>query len=348
MNRPFYSSGVRSAGGVSFEHIAGRKTYTLDDDFKYYTRRYVMDTWYGRSFFLGTSGQRFLFRNNLTLSGRANWVNVVKRDEVLAPYFTGMQSKLRLLASLSWTRQAYFKSHLIYNFGRTEDIPVGARLDLTAGTEIHEDHRRAYLGAGAGVAKLTGKQDYFSLQADLGGFFDGRDVNQAVLNLSANTFTRLFPIGSRYALRNFIKLTYVGGQNMYMDEYLSLQDIHERVNSFRSDSVYGNQRLTLDLETACFTPWKFMGFRMVLFAFADMNLIGDRTTPMFKSSLYSSLGVGLRMRNEMLVFNTLQIRLSFFPKIPAGTEVEHFRILGEPYFRPRDFSPRSPSSVPYK
>jgi hypothetical protein len=348
IDRPFYSPSVKYAGGIGVEHTSANRLYTPDDDTRYYTRRFVLDAWTGRSVFLGLSGTRFQYRNNVSLSGRVYWVNYLARNEWQAPYFEGMQSKVRALGTLAFTRQAYFKSNLIYNFGRSEDIPIGSRLDVTGGFEFHENYRRLYLGLGAGFARLTDKKYYFSIQADAGGFMNAKNLNQAVLNIEGNAFTRLFPLGSRYAFRNFLRLSYVGGYKMYLDEYLSLQDANSGVNSFRSDSVYGNQRLMVDFETSCFTPWKLLGFRTVLFAFANISMVPDRSTALFEAPLYSSVGIGLRMRNEMLVFNTLQIRLSFFPNIPVGTSPQAFQAMGEPYYRPRDFAPKTPGKVPYQ
>ena len=40
----------------------------------------------------------------------------------------------------------FYKTNLIYSYGRTEDIPCGVLVNLTAGKEINEYKERFYTG----------------------------------------------------------------------------------------------------------------------------------------------------------------------------------------------------------
>ena len=66
--------------------------------------------------------------------------------------------------------------------------------------------------------------------------------------------------------------------------------------------------MILNTETVLFTPYQPLGFRIALFGFADFGLLGYSPN-IFKNEFYTSFGIGIRLRNERLVFNTIQIRL---------------------------------------
>jgi hypothetical protein len=90
------------------------------------------------------------------------------------------------------------------------------------------------------------------------------------------------------------------------------------LRGFISDSVWGDQRLTLQLETAFYLRFKFLGFKFAPFPYADMSLISPANQPLSQAMLYTSLGGGVRMRNENLVFETIEIRAYFFPVTPEN------------------------------
>ncbi|HKK42275.1 MAG TPA: hypothetical protein VJ963_07695, partial [Bacteroidales bacterium] len=68
----------------------------------------------------------------------------------------------------------------------------------------------------------------------------------------------------------------------------------------------------------------------------------------FPGSTLSSVGVGVRIRNDNLIFNTLQVRLSFFPNIPPYSQVNHFTVSGEQLLHASNFDPGPPTVLPYR
>jgi hypothetical protein len=64
--------------------------------------------------------------------------------------------------------------------------------------------------------------------------------------------------------------------------------------------------------------------------------------------ILSSVGIGVRIRNDNLLFNTLQIRLCFFPNLPDYSRVTNLIISGEQLLKPENFEPQRPSLLPFK
>ena len=52
-----------------------------------------------------------------------------------------------------------------------------------------------------------------------------------------------------------------------------------------------------------------MGFRVALYGFLDAAFIGSERN-IFRNDFYSAIGIGIRLKNEMFVFSTIQLSLS--------------------------------------
>ncbi len=100
-----------------------------------------------------------------------------------------------------------------------------------------------------------------------------------------------------------------------------------------TDSLVGLQRFTISQEVTAFTPWKFLGFRMALTGRAEFALI-QRSGQLVKArNFFSGFSVGMRARNENLIFNTVEARLFYYPKTVEG--IDHFRVIFTSNFRIR-------------
>ncbi len=90
------------------------------------------------------------------------------------------------------------------------------------------------------------------------------------------------------------------------------------LNAFSSDSVYGTRRLSLHSETRFFTPYKVLGFVMAPYLSGDFSFLTPMKGSFERSALYIGLGPGLRIRNENLVFGTIEFSTMYFPKKSLG------------------------------
>ena len=83
---------------------------------------------------------------------------------------------------------------------------------------------------------------------------------------------------------------------------------------FHSDSIRGDQRISLYSETFFFLKYKVFGFKFAPFAFGDITLIRPENESFSKSTAYYGLGGGVRTRNENFVFGTIELRAIYFPR----------------------------------
>ena len=109
----------------------------------------------------------------------------------------------------------------------------------------------------------------------------------------------------------------------------------------------GTTRLVVNTETIIFTPYEPLGFKTVLFAFADGGFLGFHGN-VFRNDAFGSVGIGVRFRNERIVLGTVQIRLGVAFG-PAGFAESHYLRLSHetqlPHYR---FNPERPEFVTFQ
>ena len=301
------------------------------------------DTWLGRSFQITDNSGASKQLKNFTVSLRAQRIYFVNKPENSAERYYKFQNRTTYLASLSYSIQSFYKSSLIYNFGRTEDIPYGDILTVIAGREINELYNRPYIGVNYSTGYFVPKMGYVSGSFAYGTFFQ-KKPDQGVFDLEINYFTNLYVLGN-YRMRTFANGHYTGQLFNRLEDQLVI-DGDNGIPGFRNDSVLGRHRFNVSLEQDIFMPREVLGFRFVIYAFTYISWLGEYSQPVILNNLYSSFGLGIRIRNNRLIFNTIQLQFAWFPNIPDNSRFRYFNASRETVLQPRDFVPKAPEVMP--
>jgi hypothetical protein len=340
LSRKLVSSKTKWAGGISV-----RMMYTSEDldtlkipaPLKYN----LQDYWLSRSFLINKESV-----SRLIIGARYTNNNVFNHPFILPESFYNLQKYQLYLTSAALSIQKYTKTNLIYSYGRTEDIPYGALFNITAGREFNEFKQRTYIGGEASFARSSNALGYFYLYGGLSTYLNKNRTEQGVLSLGLNYFSNLITLGTA-RIRNFVYLQYTRGFGRYSNEYLKFFN-NNGFTGFSNDSVNGTQRLSVSLESVLFSPVNFYGFRFAFFGFTDFSFLSGTTEMLGKGYALSSIGVGIRIRNDNLVFNTFQIRIGYFPNPPSYSTISPVNISGEQLLRPNNFEPGAPAIIPYR
>lgn len=347
-DRPFFTPGTKYAGAILFERTSRISIVDYFDTLEVPTRiNYnLIDLWAGRSFPLTSIKRYSSNRINLVIATHFQKKNFYKRPDVTENTFYNFHNKILWLSSISITQQLFFRSNLIYNFGRTEDIPHGSSLNFTFGPEFGEFTRRFYMGISLSRGGLVLNQGYLYARAELGGFTGiARYPDQGVLHLQTDYFSNLF-ILKRFKLRQFINLDFLKGIQRFSDEYICIED-KTGIRGYDNDFARGTQRATASYEIVAFSPYYFYGFRFVFFGFTDLGII-TFSEPLLSSQLHTGIGFGLRIKNERLSFETIQLRLGYYPSIPDYKFPLAIDISGERRLNPQDFYVSKPEVIGFE
>jgi hypothetical protein len=339
LSRKLLSAKTKYAGGISVRSISTREdldSLPVPEPLKYN----FQDYWISRSFLINEASV-----SRIIIGARYTNNIVYDRPFILPFSYHNLQSYKLYLGTAAFSIQKYYKSNLIYSYGRTEDIPYGGLLRLTFGKEINEFKVRTYASADVSFGKANKNLGYFYASTGLGAYLNGDKTEQGIYFIGIKYFSNLL-ILRNYRIRNFVKINYTKGFARYSDEHLFFIN-DNGLSGFRNDSVNGAQRVTLSLESVFFSPAKFYGFRFAFFGFADASVISGKSI-LRRENMLSGIGVGMRVRNDNLVINTLQIRLGFFPHLPSYSSVNPFIVSGEQLLKPNTFDPGPPSTIPYR
>jgi hypothetical protein len=340
LNRRLISSTTKYAGGISVRQMytsTKLDTLPVPAPLKYN----LQDYWLLRSFLINKeSVSRLIFGARYTNN------NVFDHPFILPDSYYNLQKYRIFLGSVAFSVQKYYKANLIYSYGRTEDIPYGGLFKVTAGREINEFRNRTYLGAEISSGGSSNKLGYFYTSAGMATYVTDNHTEQGLLTLSMKYFSNLITIGN-HMIRNFVYVDYTRGFDRNTDE--SLAFIKENgFSGFKNDSVNGTQRLTFSAESVLFSPVNFYGFRFAFFGFTDFSFLFDTNEIIGNGTALSCVGLGIRIRNDNMVFNTFQLRLGFFPNPPTYSKINSLTFSGEQLLRPNNFDSGPPSIIPYR
>ncbi|HBI81174.1 MAG TPA: hypothetical protein DDY04_04330 [Bacteroidales bacterium] len=346
LNRDFFASKTKYAGGI--ELIKSDEPYKIfTNDSIIQTSYKSQDWWIGRSIRVSRrSATRAPF--NLVIALRYNREDYLKALPVsmyLNPYF---HSSENYVVSLGLSNQNIYRSSLYYGFGNTEDIPVGFKIQMTSGVQQSSFQRRFLIGGEFSAAEIT-PLGYLFLSSRMGGYLaEGPRIEQAVVNIRAQYFSNLHHVG-RNDIRTFVRYDYTRGAARFEGEreYIVLSNNYG-VRGLRSPSLCGQTRMMFNFETMIYSPHYIYGFRPAVFVFADLGLVGQSNELVFENTLYSGFGVGLRLKNESLIFPTFLFRLGYYPKVPADADVAYWLFSTESQRRFEQFRVKEPYILQYE
>ncbi|MFT3823904.1 MAG: hypothetical protein QM731_08280 [Chitinophagaceae bacterium] len=314
LDRPLYTPDAHIAGGLELSWNHSANSYTKPDSLFLDYRYRLGDVWIGYN--IGARSPRKFYqddRKRMFAAIRVYDQNFLRKP-VLKHYDLAYTNKLYILGQFSWYQYNFYRTNYIYGFGRTEDLPVGFTRKLTLGHASIDSLRRIYFGWEYDHALVDGNDNYWSYVIALGSNYDykGKQLKDNSLLFSLNWFSPLLSF-KKLLIRQFTDFSYTGINKIQAyDSLLINNDLG--LNGFNTDSLRGVQRLTLGSETSVYTRCQLLGFKIGFFAFGKATLITPQQKGLLRGDVFSSLGGGIRVRNENLIFGTIECRFMWFPR----------------------------------
>lgn len=351
LNRNFYSPLTRWAGGVLYNQTFYRdsvpniqtKTYDISN-FKYD----YLNVWGGYSVRLYERYKYQRILTNFIVAARYfNQKYQERPSEIYDPY-AFYNNQRAVLFSVGISSFNYVKDQYIFYDNLIEDIAVGKNLTITSGLQWKNDIRRVYLGS-----KLAWG-NYYSIgylggSVEWGTYFNRDILEESVFRIEALYFSRIIQWG-KWKFRQFVNPELVYGYNRipYEKDRINLNG-RNGIEGFDSYHLRGTKKLLVTFQTQSYAPYQWLGFRFNPFINASLGLIGDTSHKIFHNQLYTRLGVGVQINNDYLIFNRIQLSLSYFPYIPGhGRNIIHTNNLRNNHLQLQQFYVGQPSTVSFQ
>jgi hypothetical protein len=340
-NRSFYRFETKTAGGLrinrSFKNygISGSGQIYLDMPLDYL----ISDLWIGHAFTI--SSNNYFDKSNLYVAIQninSDFFDIEDSLKVY-PFF---EKNHYYFASVTLAKRNYFKNNLVYSFGRTEDVPFGFMLSLTGGFNNNKVQRRPYMGVSFSLGKtIVPNIGYLALSVDATSFLKNGELDQGTLRLTGTFISRLMQ-AKCCKIRSFINFTYLKGINRLPFEYTYLKESKQGITGLSNTLLRGKEKFVIKTENVYFKKRRFWGFQFAFFSFTDVGFIGNGKSMIFNNRAYITFGGGLRIRNDNLVFKTIQIRFAYMPNLPPDITPYSIDMRGETTGNFKDFYPEIP------
>ncbi len=325
LSRRLVSPYSRFAGALTLSRNEAVNPYHVPDTLAHTYKFDFADVWAGYNI-----GIKKLTSTNNSIRDRRflavryynrNFIRVpIPAENVFDPVYNSSQA---VLAQFTFFRQDYFKTQYIYGFGTTEDLPYGYNISVTAGWHKQLNLERPYAGLNASHYIATKRGDFVQLYLRAGGFLFQNKVQDGSFMIGATAFSHIMFLNS-IKIRQYVNTSYSELYNRLTYAPLRIDNFYG-LRGFLSDSASGAKRFSMQLETEFYLRYKFFGFQFAPFPYGDLTVLTPANSPLSKSSLYTSLGGGVRARNENLVFETIEMRAYFFPDAPK--DMRGFKVI---------------------
>ena len=346
LDKEFLFSTTKWGGGLSGFRMTRAENIINYDDLKTDSipLNYKLgDSWLGYALLLHK--QNPMKRMQLVLAMR--YCNLKFYDRSLLSDKEYYSNSNFFLGSISLSKRNYVRDYLIYSYGITEDIPKGFLNEIVFGYDNNEFIKRLYTHLYLSTSNiLPYSPAYVFVSAGLGGFYNSHKLEQGMFELHISYISRLMPLGLQ-KIRQFLKIDYMTGIKRFENEKIYLKD-DLGLRGMYSSELTGNRRLSLNSESVIFQKKAIGDFHVALFGFYDCGFIGSKNKFILAQNFYSGFGFGVRLRNENLVFRTLQFRLGFYPNYPSDAHFfdVYFAEMSKTKFP--SFQPREPEILKFK
>lgn len=317
IERPFYSTYTKWAGGLSLSQVFGNEITTSPSqalEFKKFKANFY-DYWGGHSMQIFKGNSEYQRSTNFFTTARFYHKNFIENPFIDVNNLGIYANEKLYLTSLGISSRKFIQDKYIFNFNIVEDIASGFSYSITGGFQNKNSINRSYIGAKAAFGNFF-NFGYLGAHFEYGTFYNNGNLEESAAVIKAIYFTNLEEIGN-WKFRQFFNPEFVIGMNRpnAISDKITLNG-DTGINGFNSQLLFGTKKLLINFQTQGYSSWKVTGFRLNPYFRYTMGFIGDDNQGLFSSKLYSQIGIGFIISNDYLVFKSFQFSFSYYPNLP--------------------------------
>ena len=241
--------------------------------------------------------------------------NIFKQrpTDYLAQIDKNYQNIRAFLSSFTLFKQKIIRTQYLYGFGRNEDLPTGKSLVITTGTYSREKYALPYLGIKLESYKLLANENFRHGILSAGSSYSGGQLQDVRFIASIEQINKLRYLESGFKYRSIINVSFTETLKNKFNEALLISSSYG-IPQLNKERIYGGTRITANWESVWYNSRSFFGFRTSPFAFGNITYLRTVGQPIGNGDIYSSIGSGMRVRNENLIFGTIELKAFYFPR----------------------------------
>ena len=234
-------------------------------------------------------------------------------ENYLAQIDRNYQNITAYLFSYNVFKQKIIRTQYLYGFGRNEDLPSGKSLTITTGQYKRENDHLPYLGVQLESYELSKNEGYIHLLLNGGSSYADNQIVDFKFLASLEKISRLHYFESGYKYRSIFNLSFAEILKNKFNDALLINSMYG-IPQLSKERIKGGTRISTNWESIWYNSRSFYGFRQSPFAFANITFMRTVGDPLTSGDIYSTIGGGTRIRNENLIFGTVEIKGFYFPR----------------------------------
>ena len=330
VQRPILHPNSKWLGGMEYletvnENVFPRKWDTLFDQQLNYNLKHI-DFWVGYQL---TKPKKRINTNEYRqfIQYRHLENNFKERPiDYLMQLDRNYQNLIADFISFTLVRQSVYRTRYLYGLGRYEDLPIGQSFTWTTGRSKIEKDRSTYLGFKFEQHKLSKNENYNHIIVNIASSYTNESLQDIRFLSSLEQFGKLKYLNNGYGYRQILNLSYTQTLNNKYNEALRINSIYG-IPQLNKEQIKGSARISGNWETVLYNNRPIFGFKSAPFVFANTTYIRTMGDPILKGDIYTALGSGIRVRNENLMFGTIELKGFYFPRTNQQLSPWNFSLI---------------------
>ena len=340
LDRPLVSPYSKFAGGAAWSQNWSKNVNSRPDSLFLNYRYNIMNFWTGYNFGANKAVQD---RKREFLALRVFDGYFIKHpDQEDVSDESRYNDSKGVLAEFTIYQQDFFKTQYVYGFGRTEDIPSGYNISTTWGYTETMGYKRPYGDINLNFKRAFQSGSFYELNLN-GASYLRKGIEDAVFQTGGTYYTQAFSLG-KYKIRNSASVLFTQLYKRVTNDWLTIRG--NLIPGLRVEEVDATRRIALGFESSLFTPWSVIGFRVAPFSSFYWAKLKCYTCEI-KYQNFTGISLGMRIRNENLIFGTIELKGTFIPNDDEGDSKFAFSLRKNLRFRKSDIFVTAPNLIVY-
>ena len=327
---PFLHPLSNWTGGFELKELKNSNAYPSkwNDSLFNSTLNYHFDTkdfWLGYQIFFKSNPKKIRQRHIIQVRHFENNFNT-RPLNYLAQLDKNYQNINANFISMTVFNQNIIRTKFLYGFGRNEDLPIGQSISLTLGKYNRDYNDIAYAGLKYEKYKLQASGTYTHLKLNMGTSYFEKQTQDFRFLSSLDLIGKLkyFENGSPY--RNTFNLSLAQTIKNKFNEALLLYSNYG-IPQLNKEQIKGGTRISGNWESVLYNAKTIYGFKSSPFVFANLTYIKAIDEVKKNGGVFAAVGTGTRIRNENLIFGTIELKCFYLPRTDLQVSPWNFSFI---------------------
>jgi hypothetical protein len=283
------------------------------------------DFWLGYQLFFKTKLNKINRRHIIQLRHLENSFNI-RPINFLAQLDKNYRNINANFLSITVFNQNIIRTKYLYGFGRNEDLPIGQSLSLTFGNYYRENNSISYAGLKYEKYALQSSGNYSHLNINVGSSYAEKKYQDFRFLASMEIIGKLkyFDNGSPY--RHTLNISIAQTLNNKFNEALLIYSNYG-IPQLNKEQIKGGTRISGNWESVLYSAKTIYGFKTSPFVFANLTYIRAIDEVKKNGGIFTALGTGTRIRNENLIFGTIELKCFYLPRTDLQVSPWNFSFI---------------------